>query len=324
MEASRVPFVCPLHYAPLTDIVAAGVCHPLRNTNKPERQATWASQKAVRLNKLLCAFPGRLSMTTPMSPSSRKGIGLALSGGAARGIAHIAVLEVLEQDDIPIQAIAGTSAGSIVGALYAAGMPLAEIERVLLHAKWRDILSFSIPKMGLISSEGIFQFMEEVLPVKKFSALSIPLAVVAADLRSAEKVVLTTGSIARAVQASCSLPVIFTPTEVNRRILVDGGVASQVPVRAVREELGVKRVVAVNVNYRAFETERFDSVIKVATHLSMMWASRNAREEEKLADVVIPVDAKGISLYDLSKAKELLRRGRKAAEDKLDEIRRLR
>jgi NTE family protein len=259
-----------------------------------------------------------------MSPSSRKGIGLALSGGAARGIAHIAVLEVLEQDDIPIQAIAGTSAGSIVGALYAAGMPLAEIKRVLLHAKWRDILSFSIPKMGLISSEGIFRFMEEVLPVKKFSSLSIPLAVVATDLRSAEKVVLTSGSIARAVQASCSLPVIFTPTEINRRILVDGGVASQVPVRAVREELGVKRVVAVNVNYRAFETERFDSVIKVATHLSMMWASRNAREEEKLADVVIPVNAKGISLYDLSRAEELLRRGRKAAEDKLEVIRRLR
>jgi NTE family protein len=262
-------------------------------------------------------------MTTLMPPSSHKGIGLALSGGAARGIAHIAVLEVLEQDDIPIQAIAGTSAGSIVGALYAAGMPLVEIKRVLLHAKWRNILSFSIPKMGLISSEGIYRFLEDVLPVKKFSSLPIPLAVVATDLRSAEKVVLTSGSIARAVQASCSLPVIFTPTEINRRMLVDGGVASQVPVQAVRNELGTKRVVAVNVNYRAFETESFDSVVKVATHLSMMWASRNAREEEKLADVVIQVDAKGISLYDLSKAEELLRRGRKAAGDKLEEIRRL-
>jgi NTE family protein len=254
---------------------------------------------------------------------SEPGIGLALSGGAARAIAHIAVLEVLERDDIPIKAIAGTSAGSIVGALYAAGMPLSEIKRVLLKAKWTDILSFTIPRLGLISSEGIYRFMEEVLPVKQFSAFRIPFAAVAADLKTVEKVVLNTGSVARAVQASCSLPVIFTPTEIDGKILVDGGVASQVPVRTVREELGVDTVVAVNVNYRALEMEEYDSVIKIAAHLSMMWAYRNAREEEKLADVVIPVDAKGISLYDLSKAEELMRRGRKAAEDKLPQIRAL-
>ncbi len=259
-----------------------------------------------------------------MAGSSDRGIGLALSGGAARAIAHIAVLEVLEKDDFSIHSIAGTSAGSIVGALYAAGMPLSEIKQVLLKAKWRDILSFTIPRLGLISSEGIYRFMEDVLPIKKFSSLPIPFAAVATDLRTAEKVVLSSGSIARAVQASCSLPVIFTPTEINRKVLVDGGVASQVPVRAVREVLGAKKVVAVNVNYKALETEEYDSVIKIATHLSMMWASRNAREEEKLADVVIQVNAKGLSLYDLSKAEELMQRGRKAAEDRLPEIRALR
>ncbi len=258
-----------------------------------------------------------------MPDKSKPGIGLALSGGAARGIAHIAVLEVLEKDDIPIRAIAGTSAGSIIGALYAAGMPLVEIKRVLLHAKWRDLLSFTLPKAGLISSEGIFRFMESVLPVKNFSSLSIPFAAVATDLKTAEKVVLTSGSIARAVQASCSLPVIFTPVDISRKILVDGGVASQVPVKTVRDELGVQKVVAVNVNYKALEVQSFDTVIKIATHLSMLWASRNAREEEKLADVVVQVDARGISLYDLSKAEELLRRGRKATEDKLEEIRAL-
>ncbi len=248
---------------------------------------------------------------------------MALSGGAVRGISHIAVLEVLEQDGIPIQAIAGTSAGSIVGALYAAGMPLAEIKRILLNAKWRDLLKITIPRRGLISSEGIFRFMEDVLPVKRFSSLIIPFAAVATDLRTAEKVVFTTGSIARAVQASCSLPVIFTPTEINRRALVDGGVASQVPVRTVREELGTKRVVAVNVNYKATEFDEYDNLIKIAAHLSVLWASRNAREEEKLADVVIQVNAQGIALYDLSKSRELLRRGRKAAEEKLPEIRAL-
>lgn len=256
-----------------------------------------------------------------MSGSVRPRVGLALSGGAARCIAHIAVLDVLEQEGIPVDAIAGTSGGSIVGALYAAGMPLSQIQRVLLKARWKDILSFTVPRTGLISSDGIYRFMEEILPVRKFSNLDLPFAAVATDLRTGEKVAITTGSLARAVQASCSLPVIFTPTEINRRRLVDGGVASQLPVRTVRDELGAEKVIAVNVNFRALETERFDTVITIAAHLSALWASRNAREEEKLADVVVPVNAAGIPLYDLSKAKELLKRGARAAEEKLPEMR---
>ena len=196
----------------------------------------------------------------------------------------------------------------------------SEIKRILLNAKWKDILKFTVPRQGLISSEGIYRFMDDILPVKKFSSLLFPFAAVATDLRTGRKSHLTTGSIARAVQASCSLPVIFTPTEINRRVLVDGGVASQIPVRTVREELGAKKVIAVNVNYKALEMDRFDSMVRIAAHLSALWASRNAREEEKLADVIIEVNAKGIPLYDLSKAKELLKRGRKATEEKLPEM----
>jgi NTE family protein len=252
-------------------------------------------------------------------PSSR--IGLALSGGAARGIAHIAVLDMLEQEGVPVHAIAGTSAGSIIGALYCAGMPVLKIQRILLNAKWRDILKFTVPRTGLISSEGIYRFMENILPVKKFSALPLPFAAVATDLRNGEKVSITSGSIARAVQASCSLPIIFTPTELNKKMLIDGGVTSQIPVRTVREELGMQKVIAVNVNYKALELEEFDNMVTIAAHLSALWASRNAREEEKLADVVIPVNARGIPLYDLSKANELLKRGKKATEEKMEEIR---
>jgi NTE family protein len=250
-------------------------------------------------------------------------IGIALSGGAARGIAHISVLEALEMEGIPIHAIAGTSAGSVIGALYCAGLSLSEIKRILLHAKWKDIFKFTVPRLGLISSEGIYRFMEDILPVKKFSSLLFPFAAVATDLHTGEKITITTGSVARAVQASCSLPIVFTPTIINKKLLVDGGVASQIPVRAVREELGAKKVIAVNVNYRALEMDQFDNMLKIAAHLSALWASRNAREEEKLADVVIQVNARGIPLYDLSKSKELLRRGEKAVIDKLQEIRAL-
>jgi NTE family protein len=258
-----------------------------------------------------------------MPDRSKQGIGLALSGGAARGVAHIAVLEVLEGAGVPIRAIAGTSSGSIIGALYAAGVHLPEIKHIILKANWRSILKFTVPKRGLISSDGIYRFMEEILPVKKFSALAIPFAAVATDLRSGEKVSITSGSLAKAVQASCSLPIIFTPTELNKRMLIDGGVSSQVPVRTLREELGIKNVIAVNVNYKALEFDRHDNIVQIAAHLSALWASRNAREEEKLADVVIQVNAKGIALYDLSKSRELLRRGEKAAEEKLSQIRAL-
>lgn len=259
-----------------------------------------------------------------MAPSSPiSGFGLALSGGAVRGIAHIAVLEVLEQEGVPVGSIAGTSSGSVIASLYAAGMPLSEIKRLALKTTWKDVFKLTIPKTGLMSSEGIERFMNAVLPVKKFSALSLPFAAVATDLKTGEKVDIVSGSVAKAVRASCSLPVIFTPTEINRQLLVDGGVASQVPVRTARERLGAKLVIAVNVNYRGMETDRFDNLVSIATHLSALWATRNAREEEKLADVVIQVDAKGIPLYDLSKARELLHRGARAAEEKLPLIKKL-
>src|SRR5512147_1460919 len=247
-------------------------------------------------------------------------IGLALSGGAARGIAHIAVLDALEMEGVPIHAIAGTSAGSIVGALYASGMPVNEIKHILLKTTWTDILQFNFPRRGLISSEGIYRFMDSILPVKKFSSLLFPFAAVATDLRTGEKVSITTGSVARAVQASCSMPIIFTPTEINKRLLIDGGASSQIPVRTTREELGAQKVIAVNVNYNATETGELDSMFKIAVHLSILWSSRNARVEEKLADVLVNVNTKGISLYNLSRAKELLKRGRMATEEKLPEI----
>ena len=258
-----------------------------------------------------------------MPESNKPIIGVALSGGAARGIAHIAVLETLEQEGIPIHVLAGTSVGSIVGALYASGIPLIEIHRIILSAKWKNVLKLTVPKLGLVSSEGIYEFMDSILKGKKFSTLQIPFAAVATDLRNGEKVTITAGSVARAVQASCSLPIIFTPTEINKHMLIDGGFSSQIPVRSVREVLGAKKVIAVDVNYRAIEADKFNNVVKIATHLSALWASRNARDEEKLADVVIQVSGRGIALYDLSKSKELLCRGKKATEDKLPEIKAL-
>lgn len=253
----------------------------------------------------------------------QSGIGLALSGGAARGIAHAGVLEVLTAEGIPVRALAGTSAGSIVGALFAAGVAPADIGRLALETRWIDLFRVRLPRAGLVSGEGLERFFERVIPARTFAELQLPFAAVATDLASGERVDITSGLLARAVLASCSLPVLLEPVREGDRLLVDGGVSSQIPVRTVRETLGTAAVVAVDVNVGGLGDTRLDSALDVGIHLAMLWAARNAREEGRLADMVIGVDARGIALHDLARGPELLRRGREAARAALTGVRAL-
>jgi NTE family protein len=139
-------------------------------------------------------------------------------------------------------------------------------------------------------------------------------------LRNGEKVVLNSGSVARAVQASCSLPVIFTPARINGRLLVDGGASSQLPVLTAKEVLGAKFVIGVDVNCNNLESVKLKNMFQIGVHFVSLFARRNAMLEKAYADLVIEVDSHGISLYDLDKAHLLIERGRMAAERKIDEI----
>ncbi len=248
------------------------------------------------------------------------GIGLALSGGAARGIAHAGVLEVLREAGVPVRAVAGTSAGAVVGALFAAGVPPGEIGRLACETRWNDLFRARVPHAGLVSGEGLEQFFKQVIPARTFAELRLPFAAVATDLATGRRVDITSGPLARAILASCSLPVLLEPALLGGRLLVDGGVSSQIPVRAVSETLGVTPVVAVDVNVGGLEQPRLDSLVDVAVHLAMLWSARTAREEAMVADVLIGVDARGIALHDLAKGPELLRRGREAARAALPAI----
>jgi NTE family protein len=248
---------------------------------------------------------------------------LALSGGAARGIAHAGVLEVLVEAGIAVRAVAGTSAGSIVGALFAAGATPVEIGRLALETRWSDLFRVRVPHAGMVSGEGLERFLERIIPARTFAELRIPFAAVATDLATGLRVDGTSGPLARAVLASCSLPVLLEPVAMGGRLLVDGGVSSQLPVRAVRETLGVTPVVGVDVNLGGLEHPRLESVVDVAVQLAMLWSARMAQQEEGEADVVIGVNARGIALYDLGAGPELLRRGREAAHAALPAIRAL-
>lgn len=251
----------------------------------------------------------------------KKGIGLALSGGAARCIAQLGVLEVLEREGIPIQAIAGTSGGSLMGALYASGQAdIHSLQELARSTKWRKMIRAAIPRMGLISSESLYRFIRKLIGACSFEDLAIPLAVVTSDLRSGEKVVLTSGSVARAVQASCALPVIFTPARIHGQLLVDGGAVSQLPVRTVRDVLKTPFAVGVDVNCNDFESAPLRNMFQIGVHFLCLIARRNAAVERRDADVMIEVDPGDISLYNLHKSRVLIEKGRQAAEEKIDEI----
>ena len=279
-----------------------------------------------QLRRSLPRVGRRLLMTAgcrSMAAMQQPGVGLALSGGAARGIAHAGVLEVLVEAGIAVRALAGTSAGSVVGALFAAGVPPVEIGRMALETRWGDLFRVRLPHAGMISGEGLERFFERVIPARTFAELRLPFVAVATDLATGRRVDCTSGPLARAVLASCSLPVLLEPVSDRGRLLVDGGVSSQLPVRAVRETLGVSPVVAVDVNVGGLERPRLESLVDVAVHLAQLWSARTAREEEAEADLVIGVDARGIALHDLSLGREALRRGREAARKALPAVRAL-
>jgi NTE family protein len=262
--------------------------------------------------------PGRVMDRPPQAT-----LGVALSGGAARAVAHLGVLEVLQQAGLSIDAVVGTSAGALVGALYASGrFSVAQLIEHVLRIRWRDIVRPAWPYRGLIDSRTIARFVTDQLGSATFSDLAVPFAAVACDLQSGQKVVLSEGPLAPAIAASCSLPVFFTPTEWNGRHLVDGGYVSQIPIRAVRDRFGARTVIGVDVNYRGDEDlPTPGNWFKIAVHLAALLARRNAVEECSYADAMVRVDVRGISLIDLEKAPELLDRGREAARDYLKRFR---
>jgi len=195
-------------------------------------------------------------------------IGLALSGGAARGLAHIGVLKALEEASIPIDMIAGTSAGAVIGAGYAKERNAAVLEEIALGIDWKKLarlidLNLILLWKGFVQGQKVESFMSSVIGDAKFEDLEIPFAVVAADVESMEEVIINEGSVIEAVRASISMPVIFTPVKRGSKFLIDGGVVNPMPVNVVRN-MGAEIVIAVNVLAIAPQRKREKPVKKEA------------------------------------------------------------
>jgi NTE family protein len=230
--------------------------------------------------------PPSAPITLPPPPAPRPvRIGLALGGGAARGFAHIGVIKVLEAQGIVPDIIVGTSAGSVVGALYAAGFNGFELQRLALQMDETAIADWSLPARGVLRGEALQNFINKALDGKPIEALPRKLAVTATDLQTGELVVFERGNTGMAVRASSSVPAVFQPVLINGREYVDGGLVSPVPARVARR-LGADVVIAVDISSRPVSQSVVGSVDVLLQTFAIMGQSIASHELQE-ADVVI-------------------------------------
>ncbi len=253
---------------------------------------------------------------------TRKKIGLALSGGGARGYAHIGVLKALAAHSIPIDLVAGTSAGSFVGGALAAGMSAEEIAEIGKKVGWFNVAGFSYSPRGLLSNAAMGKFIEQNFPVNRFEDLKIPFAAVACDLETGDEVVLKdSGDLAFAIRASCAIPGVFVPLiDEQGRSLIDGGAATPMPTKAVRK-LGAEIVIAVDLLTCGSSFWGKPSTLVGTFFQSAMLMIRTASKNQHYrADIVIEPQIAHIRPDEIGKRDELIKLGEQAALEKIDDI----
>lgn len=276
-------------------------------------------------------------------------IGLVLSGGAARGLAHIGVLKALDEQGVHVDAIAGTSMGAVIGGLYAAGYTPKELEQLALNLDWRQALSDSPPRvdvpfrrkqddrdflirqklsfrddgtlglpLGAIQGQNLTLLLESLLvhtsDTRDFDKLAIPFRAVATDIASGEKVVFDHGHLPQAIRASMSIPAVFAPVEINGRLLVDGGMVDNIPVDVARQ-MGVDVVIVVDIGNPLLERKQLTTVVDMLNQSVTLMTRKNS--EAQLAtltanDVLIQPPLSGYGSADFNRVPQLIDAGYRA------------
>lgn len=277
-----------------------------------------------------CAQKGPIIHTPLVMPEAKPlkdtNVALVLGGGGARGLAHVGVLSVLEENEIPIDLIVGTSIGSIVGALYSDQPDSQKLLKKMIHVRTNDIIDFDINSSlrmlwgvgGLANGYGIQSYLHKNLETKQFEHLKIPLAIVSTDIDQGDLFVIRSGPIIPAAHASSAIPVVFTPVKLYGRTLVDGGVISPVPVE-VAKDLGAKKIIAVDIGNVIRPTE-----VKGTYELAdrCLWISYLAlsRSQTNHCDVLIEPEFQGTSTFDDTQLYAYYEAGRLAALKALPQI----
>ena len=244
-----------------------------------------------------------------------KTLGLALSGGAILGAAHIGVLKALDELGVRATHLAGTSMGAIVASFYAFGFSGREIEGIAEELRWPDITGFSPSKLGLLSMERLMETLRGHLGPVRIESASRPLALIATDISSGEKVVMREGDLATAAAASACVPGIFIPVEREGRLLVDGGLLENLPVSPLTE-WGVDRILAVDVHAgRRFLRPR--SLPELLINALDVALANSGRESARAADLLIAPDTSSWSRAQTDDIPALVAEGYRAAKEAL-------
>lgn len=247
-------------------------------------------------------------------------IALVLGAGSARGLAHLGVLQVLVENSIPIDFLVGSSMGALVAAAYASGTDIYMLAKMTTALNYSIFWDVQLPRMGFILGKKIESFVHLITKGQHFKDLNPPVAVVATDVETGEKVVLTEGLVSQAVRASISIPGIFTPVRYNGRLLVDGAVSERLPISVARAQ-GADLVIAVDVTFAE------GKVVKINNTLDVILQSIEILERqifEKItrsqADILIQPAVTHIGSKDFDRAEECIALGRGCAEAMLPQI----
>lgn len=259
-------------------------------------------------------------VTTPAVRKVEPKVALVLGGGSAKGFAHVGVLRALEKEKIPIHMIIGTSVGSLIGGLYASNPDSFQLEWAAFKINRGDILDFSVSssKMGPVQGAKLEAFVEQNAKVKLVEATKIPFYPVATDLNTGETVTLEKGSLARAIHASSAIPGIFVPVVFGNRLLVDGGVSSNIACDVARSK-GADVIIAVNLQKDVRDTD-INSVLDVMAQSIAIMMHNNSKTKLGHADIVLEPDTKGVSMFDFTHKKALMEEGIRAAERAMPKI----
>jgi NTE family protein len=296
----------------------------------------------------------RISASSVPADASRPRIGLALSGGGARGLAHIGVLKVIEEAGVPVDVVSGTSMGSIIGALYAMGYTPEAIERIALTTDWDDLLSdrlarnqlamknrkrddrylVSFPVMegqvklpaGLSRGQEIYNLFARLswpaLEITDFRKLPRPFSCVATDIVSGEVVVLDRGSLPDALRASMAIPSVFTPARLGHRLLVDGGLKRNLPAEDAIN-LGADIVIGVDVGEALLPAEKLVTLVDILGQTIDLAREPDHQKQMRLCDILIVPETQDYSTLDFARAREFIRLGEQAARAHMSELRAL-
>jgi NTE family protein len=274
---------------------------------------------AAGLSLSLSALLGACA-TAPQGPKPQPKIGLALGGGAAKGFAHVGVIKVLEASGFTPAVVSGTSAGSVVGALYASGLngfALQEQSFALDEDRIKDLTLFGVG--GVIKGDKLQAYVNELVKNRPLEQMAKPFAAVAADLDSGERIIFNRGNTGQAVRASCSIPGVFQPAVIAGKRYVDGGLVSPVPVDAARQ-LGADIVIAVDISSKAKDGKAAGILSNLNQTITIM-GQKLGEQEMTRADVIIRPRVGQIGAADLDQKHVALLEGEKAAQDALPALR---